>query len=374
MGAGAQQAYLVPYLGRVTDWSRVQCSAVIALVYLSMLLFRVVNIYLFPRWSDRRFTIVGSLTYLFFTIAMFAVPYFPSYAFAMGSAFLWGMGGAMMWTGSAMQTLDMADKAGGRHGTGMGILYCSTHLGWLAGAIILGMIYKAVAVETSQLMYAAAAGFTLIGNILALFLPATGQALRETPSLLSLLAMMRRARALISGVLQFTSALAYGLILGVLGDYIERTYGAEWIWMSIGLYPATRMVLSFVGGYLTDRVGHTPVLFGGFTIGALGLVVTVVWTSPYAVLVTGFTLGLLGSTVPVVAAAIVGDAAEIQRRPLAYGIVFAWRDLGVAVTAVGANILGLSFDFDAVFTVFIYIFTGCALLSLYLGRFARQNI
>jgi len=374
MGAGAQQAYLVPYLGRVTDWSQVQCSATIALVYLSMLIFRVVNIYLFPRWSDRRFTIVGSLTYLFFTLAMFAVPYFPSYGFAMASAFLWGMGGAMMWTGTAMQTLDMADKAGGRHGTGIGILYSSTHLGWLTGAIVLGIIYDALPVETAQYLYAVAAGITLIGNILAAFIPATGQALRETPSLSGLLEMMVGPRALISGLLQFTAALGYGLVLGVFGKYIEATYGAEWIGRSIWLYPAVRMVLSLFGGYSSDRIGHTPVLVIGFLAGALGLEVTIAWESPFAVLITVATLGLLSSTVPVVAAAMVGDASTIQRRPLAYGIVFAWRDLGVAVAAIGASILGLSLDLDAAFRVFIYIFTGCGLLSLYLGRFAEQRI
>jgi len=374
MGAGAQQAYLVPYLGRVTNWSQVACGAVIATVYFSMLIFRLVNIYLFPRWSDRRFTIVGALTYVFFTVAMFVVPYVQAWSFAMVAAFLWGMGGAMMWTGTSMQTLDISDKAGSRHGTSMGILYSSTHLGWLIGAIGLGIIYDALSVETSQLLYAAAAAVTLIGNILTCFIPATGPALRETPALSGLLEMMAHPRALVSGILQFTSALGYGLVLGVFGKYIEDTYGSAWIGRAIWLYPAVRMVLSFFGGYFADRFGHTPVLITGFLASAAGLGVTIVWVSPFAVLITVGTLGLLSSTVPVVAAAMVGDAAGISRRPLAYGIVFAWRDLGVGVAAIGASLLGLSLDFDAVFTIFICIFGGCGLLSVYLGRFANQDI
>lgn len=374
MGAGAQQAYLVPYLRRVTDWSQVACGAVIATVYFSMLVFRLVNIYLFPRWSDRRFTIVGALTYVFFTVAMFAVPYVESWSFAMVSAVLWGMGGAMMWTGTSMQTLDITDKAGGRHGTGMGILYSSTHLGWLIGAIGLGLIYDALSVETSQLLYAAAAGVTLVGNVLTCFIPATGPALRETPALSGLLEMMARPRALISGLLQFTSALGYGLVLGVFSKYIEDAYGSAWIGRAIWLYPAVRMVLSFFGGYFADRIGYTPVLVAGFLTSAVGLAVTIAWASPFAVLITVGTLALLSSTVPVVAAAIVGDAAGTSRRPLAYGIVFAWRDLGVGVAAIGANLLGLRLDFDAVFTVFICIFGGCSLLSVYLGKFAKEDM
>lgn len=374
MGAGAQQAYLVPYLRDVTPWTLVMCGGVIATVYFSMLIFRILNVYLFPHWSDRLFTIVGSVSYLFFTMAMFAIGSFQSYPLALGSAFLWGAGGAMMWTGTAMQTLAISDRAEGRHGTGMGILYSSTHAGWLVGAILLGHIYHALPESSAQLLYVAAAAFTLIGNILSLFIPATGRALRETPAFVDLMAMVARGRALISGVLQFTSALGYGLFLGMFSEYIKEVLGTEWIWLAIALYPATRMVMSFASGYLTDRIGHSPVLSGGFLVGAAGLLLTVAWKSPISAGVTGFTLGLLGSTVPVVAAAIVGDASDTGRRPLSYGIVFGWRDLGVAVAVIASNIIGMSFQMDAVFEVFAYVFVGCGLLSVYLARFADQEL
>ena len=374
MGAGAQQAYLMRYLERVTGWPPVQCSTIIAAVYMSMVVFRVVNLYLFRDWSDRRFTIVGSLTYLLFTVAMFAVGYWPSYAFALTAAVVWGMGAALMWTGTVMQTLRIADAAGGRHGTGTGILYSSTHAGWLTGAIVLGRIYESLPAESLPLLYVVAAGITLVGNVLACLLPATGKAVRETPSLSGFLAILLRPRAVISGVLQFMSALAYGLILGVFANYIGETYGERWIWISVSLYPATRMVMSFVGGHLTDRLGQSPVLVGGFLVGAAGLLLTVLWHSPFAVVVTGFALGLLSSTVPVVATAIVGDAADRKRRPLAFGIIFSWRDLGVVVAAVGANLLGMNLELRAVFGVFVGVFAGCAVLSVYLGRFAEQKL
>lgn len=374
MGAGAQQAYLVPYLRDVTQWSGVMCGGVLATVYISMLIFRLANVYLFPHWSDRRFTIVGSLSYLFFTLAMFATAYLHSYAIILVSAFLWGAGAAMMWTGTAMQTLSISDRAENRHGTGMGILYSSTHAGWLVGAILLGNIYHAVDTDAAQILYAVAAGITLIGNVLSLFIPATGQALRETPAFMELMRMVTRGRALISGILQFTSALGYGLFLGVFSVYMKEQFGTEWIWLAVALYPATRMVMSFASGYLTDHIGHSPVLSGGFLIGAAGLIITVMWRSPFAASVTGFTLGLLGSTVPVVAAAIVGDASDTARRPLSYGIVFGWRDLGVAVAAVGSNIIGIQFEMHTVFVVFAYVFAACALLSVYLSRFADQDL
>ena len=44
--------------------------------------------------------------------------------------------------------------------------------------------------------------------------------------------------------------------------------------------------------------------------------------------------------------------------------VAAWRDLGVAISAIGANLLGVRIDTSAVFLAFAGVFTACALLSL----------
>ena len=373
-GAGAQQAYLVPYLRQVTPWSRVECSIVIGSVYLGMLMFRVLALRWFPGWSDRRFTIIGSFAYLGFTLAMAAIPWVGSYAFAVGAAFTWGAGAAMMWLGTSMQILHLSDQAGGRHGTGMGILYTSTHAGWLTGALCLGILYRSLDTEHVFLLYLAAAGSTALGNALVLLLPATGSPLRSPPTLKTFLEICRKQRALIAGVLQFLSALAYGLILGTFTYYVEKTYGADWIWITVSLYPATRMVLSFGGGVLTDRFGQAPVLFGGFLAGAIGLLATVCIHSPLSAAFTTLSLGLLNSTVPVSASAIVGKAADRARRPLVYSVVFAWRDLGIISAAVGSNLLGKSIRMNTVFVIFAGVFTACAFLAVLLHRYEQQRL
>ena len=86
MGAGAQQAYLVPYLSRVTDWSRLQCSSIVACVYGSMVVFRLLNLRLFPHWSDHRYTLVGAWAYFAFTVLMAVVAFLPSYPLALAAA------------------------------------------------------------------------------------------------------------------------------------------------------------------------------------------------------------------------------------------------------------------------------------------------
>jgi MFS family permease len=374
MGAGAQQAYLVPYLSRVTDWSKLQCSSIVACVYLGMMVFRLGNLRLFPHWSDRRYTLVGAWAYFAFTVLMALVAFVPVYPFAVVAAGLWGAGAAMMWTGTSMQILRLSDQAGGRHGTGMGILYTSLHAGWLAGAILLGLLYDHLDSHRLYLVYVAAAVITLPGNLLAMFLPASGTPARCAVTLAGIFDILRRPRAQIAAALQFVAALGYGLILGAFTRYVESEYGANWIWVTVSLYPATLMALSWIGGALNDRVGQSPVLVSGFVAGAVGLAVTVFFHSPYSAVLTAFALGLLNSTVSVSASAIVGKAAEPERRPMVYGVVFAARDLGIVTAAVGATALGNRIPMNAVFGLFAVVFAACAGLSLMLARYTRQRL
>ena len=374
-GAGAQQAYLMPYLSRVTDWGRLQCSIIIGAVYLTMSLFRVGNLLLFRSWSDRTFTLVGTLSYLLFCVLMGVTFWAHSFLLAVSASVLWGIGAALMWTGMTMQVLAVGDSAGGgKHGSGVGLLYTATHAGWLLGAITLGLIYRKLPDAQLWKLYAEAAGITAAGNLLACLLPATGRAVRENPSLGSMLEIMTRRRAQIASLLQFLSALAYGLLLGMFGRYIEHTYGGKWVWISVSLYPATRMAMSFVGGALADRIGHAGVLVTGFLCGAAGLLVMGLWHNPWSAVIAGFTLGMLSSTVPVVAAAIIGAAADRKRRPLAYGIIFGWRDLGVVTAAVGANALAGNLPPVRVFLVFAALFAGCAVLSALLERYRHERL
>lgn len=63
LGAGAQQAFLMPYMGAFTDWSRLQRQIVIAMVYFSMTVFRLGNVYLLRNWPQWKCSIVGAATY-----------------------------------------------------------------------------------------------------------------------------------------------------------------------------------------------------------------------------------------------------------------------------------------------------------------------
>ena len=86
-------------------------------------------------------------------------------------------------------------------------------------------------------------------------------------------------------------------------------------------------------------------------------------------------LGLRNGAVPVGSSAVIGVSADQKRRPLSYGAMFTWRDLGVVVATVAGGLLGMGVDdVAATFGVFGAVFVVCGAISLALNRYAEQQL
>ncbi|MGQ9731548.1 MAG: MFS transporter [Candidatus Zipacnadales bacterium] len=374
MGAGAQQQYLASYLNRITNWNGLTRASIIAAIYLSMLVFRLGNVWLLRRWPDRRQTLVGSITYTGFCVVMALFFLYPRYGIAMGAALLWGWGGAALWAGSSLQVLAATERRH-RHGTGIGLLYTTTHLGFWLGVIVLGQVYERLPEQSLGALYLWAAAVTLVGNLILLMTPRLPGVKPEPPSLADLLSMLAKAKAQIAGFLQFASALTFGIMLGVLGDLVQAQFGADMLWIVAHWYPAARLAWSLASGVLTDRLGHTPVLVGAFLFTTASLLACAGWPTPTTLAIAAASFGLLGAAVPVVASALVGDSAAPERRPLAYGAIFAFRDAGVVIAAmVGQVLLSHLGDFRSLFLTFAGVFALCGVVAITLQRWAQQRL
>jgi predicted MFS family arabinose efflux permease len=375
MGTGAQQAFLLPYLEEFTDWSQFERALVIAMVYFSMTIFRLGNVYLLRDWPQWKCSLVGGAMYVLFPVAMLGVYFVPSYPLALVAAAVWGWGGAAMWMGTTLQVLALADRAQ-KHGTGMGVLYGATHAGWALGVVVLGAVFGyAQNVEMPWLLYAVATGLAVIGYGIKLTLPRRPEPLPEMPTWAALMGIMSRAKAQIAAFLLFAASLAFGFVLGSFTDYVENAHGAQWLWIATFFYPAARFVLSFSSGLLTERIGHGTMLAIGFFGGAAGMAIPIMWAHPAALALTALTLGLLNGAVPVVSTALIGGSADQKRRPLVYGAMFTWRDLGVVVAAVAGSLMGLEVEsVTMTFGIFGAVFVACGIASLILNRYAEQRL
>jgi len=374
-GAGAQQQFLMSYLGDLTGWSSALRSTVIAAVYSSMMVFRIANVWLLRRWPDRRQMIVGSLTYTGFCVVMAVFFFHRQYALALGAALVWGWGGAALWAGSSLQVLTATDRGRSQYGSTIGALYTATHLGFSLGVVGLGWVYALVPKESLYLLYVAAAGVSLLGNLVLLTTPRLDHVEPEHPSLAGLLALMTKAKAFISGFLQFAAALSFGLMLGSFGDVIKVSYGKGWIWLLAAPYPLARLAWGWGSGVLSDRLGRAWALAASFLFVAASLAGCGIRSSPATIGVASAALGLLSSTVPVVASAIVGDSADRTRRPLAYGSLFVYHGAGVGLaTLAGASLRSHFETFQPVFLIFAAVFAVCGIVSVLLHRWAEQRL
>jgi MFS family permease len=340
-----------------------------------MMVFRIANVWLLRRWPDRRQTLVGSLMYTGFCAAMAGVFFHRSYALALGAAIVWGWGGAALWAGSSLQILAATDRAKGGYGSTIGLLYSATHLGFALGVVALGWVYARVGTESLYWLYLVAGGVSLMGNLVLLATPRLDHVEPEVPSLAALLGVSVKAKAAISGFLQFAAALSFGLMLGSFGDVVKVAYGKGLIWLLAAPYPLARLLWGWASGVLSDRVGRAWALAASFLFVAASLAGCGLWSSPITIGLASGALGLLSSTVPVVASAIIGDSAERQRRPLAYGALFAYHGAGVAVATLGGAALRSHFgSFQPVFLLFAGVFTVCGLVAVALHRWAQQRL
>lgn len=374
LGAGAQQLYIAGYLERCTGWSALMRGLVVAVLYSSMMVFRVANVYLLRRWSDWQLTFIGSLTYTLFTLAMLGTFWLPSYPLVLLAAAVWGWGAAAMWAGTTMQVLAATDVDRGRYGTNQGSLYAATDGGWLAGTILLGMIHAHTAWPPYTL-YLVAAAVTVVGNVMTWYAPRTDSAPHSRPTVRDLLVVSSRAKVRIAGFLLCAASVSFGLMLGVFRDWVEHQHGPQYLWIASMFYPGARFLLRFAGGSLTDRKGHSFVLTTSFLVGAAGMALAAHWQTVVAAAIAALTLGLLNGSVPVVASAMVGDSADRQRRPLAYGALFVWRDVGVVAAAIwGQVLMRQGGDFAQTFTSFAAVFAVCGLVALLLKRYADERL
>lgn len=374
-GAGAQQQFLVSYLGDLTSWSSTARSGIIAAVYLSMTAFRVANVWLLRGWTDRRQTIVGSLMYTGFCLAMAAVFFVRQYELALVAAIIWGWGGAALWAGSSLQVLTATDEGKAQYGSTVGLLYTVTHLGFALGVMVLGWVYAALPKDSLFVLYLFAAGVTFVGNLVLVTTPRLAHVEPQRPSLSSLLQVITKAKAMISGFLQFAAALSFGLMLGSFGDVVKVSYGKGVIWALAAPYPLARLAWSWASGTISDRLGRAWALAASFVLVAASLGVCGVWANPVTIGVASAALGLLSSSVPVVASAIIGDSANRDRRPLVYGALFAYHGAGVAIaTLAGAALRSYFPTFQPLFLIFAGIFAVCGAISVALQRWAEQRL
>ncbi|OXY81210.1 MFS transporter [Oceanimonas doudoroffii] len=158
----------------------------------------------------------------------------------------------------------------------------------------------------------------------------------------------RRASFTLAGIFGMRM-LGLFMIMPVFALYGENLVGFSplWVGIAIGAYGLTQAVLQIPAGWLSDRIGRKPVIYGGLALFAAGSVVAALSDSVYGV-VAGRVLQGSGA----IAGAILALAADITReenRTKAMAIIGVCIGMSFAAAMVAGPLLAALFGLSGVF-------------------------
>jgi len=354
-GAGALQQFVVPLL-RQRGWTELKSYLPLIVIYFSFAFFRLFSgLYVKPL-GLKASLLFGSFTYVLFPLAFLLNFPYPLLLFVM---FLWGLGAAIYWTAGTVAILILAKEE--RYGSYSGLLYTSLNVGFAIGIAMLGLINT---LKGEALMYTFAFSLSLLGTALIIIMPSLPFQMDTLPAKeLFKLAFGKKSR--LAGFYLFVSALTLGVMFGSFGEWISSRYGFTYLTTITFIGYAGRIFLAYPGGYISDKWGENIALMLSFLISALGLGLSLIWTSPLTLSLAALTLGAQMSVVPVVATAIIGRRFPPHIYHLASGAILAWNSLGVAIALLlGASLQSLWKNLPSVLLLFALIFAICAIISL----------
>ena len=362
LGPGATQQFLIPFMAKASARSHPQCSWILAGVYLSGLVWALLCGYT-VRWIGARWSIVlGLLCYAGFSGCVYL---WPSFWFVLAASLAWGWGAAAVWVSGPTRILENESPL--RRGRASGIFFSAVFLGQALGVIGLG------AIGEPRVIFGVAALIGLVGVACAWFVRA-----EETEIAMfhptDTIAIMSDTRGKILCGLVFTSAMGFGMVLSPLGNAVQVKLGFGMIakltiWFYVG-----RLLIGWIAGWLTDKWGRIPVLAVAFFLGALGLGIAASSTSALALSAATLTLGIQAGMFHVPTTALVGDWIAPERRHLAFGALYAWKNLGISFAILGGERLRSAMGGDRVaFGSFAGIMVVCGVLTIIAGRVGEQT-
>ncbi len=370
LGPGALQQYLVPVMGSRAGLNDVAASTLFACVYLAGPAFLAVYGHVFQALRERWCVLLGGLTYTLFAAALLAtdvhsgpVPRLLGLpALLLAAAILWGFGAETLWATGPSHVINAAPRS--RYGTTSGVFQSATYCGQMLGVLLLGTILRHFAdPATGQVaMLATAVAVSAGGNVVALLLrvkPTTRAPARLADAFVAL--RSRPARYLI--LLSVANSLGWGLLLSSFATLVKDIgQEARLHWIVLPYY-AGRLLVAWLAGHTSDRVGRERVMLVGFACGTISLVAAAVHPTAPVIAVVSAVLGMQAAMVSVSSTAATGDYIPQGERHLVFAGTNAWGYLATGGTMIASQLLRRSFGgFAPPFLVFAAFYAACAVL------------
>ncbi len=367
-GGGALQGFMKTALPE--EWApelrALRATWLLAALYFSFMIWRILVPASQRFLGDRVSLVLAAVTYSLMPCALLVTT---NFTVLVVLAVAWGFGAASLWQTAPVWLYDVTPSH--RRGLWAGIIYLATYAGLIAGA---KMLSAASDISGRSGLLTVAIVPTGVGLFLAFALPG-----RRSPSkplsLSGLRLTLGSRRVMLVGVLLFSAAMAYGLLLGVFRDEIESTLGTQALGNILAIYFAVRLAVAVLGGAASDFLGRRIVTALAFVATGAVLLVAAPHRTGSSMAFAGACLGLVSGVIPISATALAADWFEPSMRSQALGAAFVWRDAGMVISLLGGQYLARwAGGFHAVIGVFGGVFVLCGALSMFLpGQSGRSE-
>lgn len=364
-GPGAVQGYLKNIAP--AQWSPVEVTSILVILYFSFMIWRILIPASQRLLGDKWSMVLAPGAYLLVPVGiLLGLNYWLIIAFAA----VWGWGAAGLWQTGPVWLYDATNRK--RRGLWAGVLYVAVFLGLAIGAKAQGL-----AAERSgrQAILALATLPGAAAMLAALALPRR-KAIAAALSVASVKMIVLSKRLVLLGILLLASATAYGLILSAFRDNIEHMFGPAALGTMLACYFGIRLVVSIAGGHLSDVFARRAVIATAFLAGSAALLAAGACEARWTFVVAACCLGLVSGVVPVSATACAGEWFPPEKRSLALGAAFVWRDAGMVSSLIAGRLLASARgDFASPIFVFAAVFAVCGIVSFALpgGRSTAEE-
>lgn len=389
-GLASVQTFVVPYLREQFRMREGFAVTVLASIYLILGVSRFFISHVIQRIEKKATILLGVWGYVLFPLLLL---FGNGFALGMAASALLGLGGALLWTASSAQVLDVSEKDA--YGRASGILQLFTLMGNALGAWFFGfMVIHRDSPCARAILHGARSAHHWLGGVrpldsqyaivfataCLLGVVALGSAVlipsvrtkTTTPDFIEMAKFVTSRERLFAPVILMIQFSTYGIMLTFVNQHVEARLGGESVGTIHAWFLGSGAVLSYIAGTVSDRIGRKRTLGGSFAVGALGMTLfAAAWSKPVFAL-AAVLLGVVFGGVPSVALAYVGDISTPENRPSVHAFVFAWRDFGLVAVCYIRLLLGKSVGASACFLVFAGVFLAVAVWMLLSARAKRR--
>jgi ACDE family multidrug resistance protein len=351
LGVGAFQQFLVPTVAARAHCSDLAAALVFACVYFGGPLFLTVYGYVFQVLHERWSIVLGGLTYTLFAVILLLVP---RYEVLLAAAFVFGFGAETLWATGPTQVINTAHHT--RYGSVSGLFQSATYSGQMLGVLLLGVILGRYddPQQGQAAMLVTAIGLGLVGNVLALFLRIKPKT-RPPAKLSDAVQCIRSHAGRYLVLLSLANYLGWGLLLSSFTGLVQDIgQGGRLYWIVLPYY-AGRLLVAWVAGHTSDKVGRERVMLVGFAVATAALVVAALWPTAGVIAAVSAAMGMQAAMVSVSSTAAVGDYVREEERHLIFAGTNAWGYLATGLTMVGSQLLRHTYG---AFTPSLLLFAG----------------